>query len=269
MRTHTRLTHACLALTILALTATTIQAQSDPPLITDPTGDAGLQGVAAPVLWDLFDIETVHVTETADTATIHIETAAPGTEPPAGEIAVHFQANGSWWLMGWSTVTFPAPPFVYQGGFFCPSDPDHGFDAATCGALPATFAPDTLQLTVDREAFGITNQGTTIQTPTAYAVLYDANGNPLPIDETDIGGTYTFQTGDMTQGDQTPTTTDTPTSPDQTHAGKQDTQSDGTSTTDAQNDANTRVSGEAPALPVPVTILMVALAAVAAARRTP
>lgn len=167
---------AALLLGLLATAPASVHAGSaEDPEVTDPRGDAG--PVPSPAGFDWADITALWFEE-ADRAEggggvrLTIQVAALEHDPP-GEVGAHFRVGDAWWLAGWTTIVFPAPPFSHVGGFYCPADADGKVpDSSLCGGLEAVAGvggDDRFTALLPSETFGFA-PGTAIDEPRGYAV---------------------------------------------------------------------------------------------------
>ena len=155
-------------LAALALLAAPVQAGSpEDPEVTDPVGDAG--PVPSPAGFEWADITAAWFEERDAGVRLTIAVAALDHDPP-GEVGVHFRVGGTWWLAGWTTILFPAPPFTYAGGFSCQAEADGSVpDASTCDSLAATAGGGVFTVDLPPGTFGLA-PGAAIEEPRGYAV---------------------------------------------------------------------------------------------------
>lgn len=164
------------------------------PEITDAQGDAG--PVPSPVGFAWADIVAAWFDEIPSGVQATIQVVDLTTDPP-GEVGVHFQHKGTWWLAGWTTILFPAPPFSYAGGFYCVADADGNVpDASLCNGLNATLVENRIEVELPRGIFGWT-PGAVLSSPRGYAVdLISAQPEAQfgPIETTDLGRDFVLAT---------------------------------------------------------------------------
>jgi hypothetical protein len=109
--------------------------------------------------------------EEADVATVRlaIEVVRLDADPP-GEVGAHFRIGDGWWIAGWTTILFPAPPFTYAGGFYCVADAAGTVpDASLCDSLEATHDAKRFTVALPRALLGL-GPGASIEEPRGYAV---------------------------------------------------------------------------------------------------
>ncbi|MBI2078225.1 MAG: hypothetical protein HYT80_07650 [Euryarchaeota archaeon] len=185
------------ALALGLLTVVPPRAATEPfVLIEDPKGDAGPPGRGLPAGAEFLDVVEVGLAdETATSVKLRIQVAAASGPPPFGEVAVHFRVNGSWWLVGWTTILFPAPPFTYKGGFYCPAEEGGVTDASKCDGFPAVVAGNAYVVTMDRAILRALDAGVVLDRPKAYGDVYNPG---VRFDETAVGKAFTFARGNAT-----------------------------------------------------------------------
>lgn len=188
--------------------------EDDGVLIRDPKGDAGPGGVGLPAGSEWLDlVEVSLVEETNASVELKIRVAGVPSEPTAGELGVHFRLGEGWWIVGWTTIAFPAPPFVYRGGFFCPSDAYGNADPNRCDGFDATVAGGAYVVTMNRTTLHALDAGITLERPKAYGDVYNPG---IRFDETAVGVSYLFKTGNKTKEVATPDAGATPEPPSPT-----------------------------------------------------
>lgn len=154
---------------------------ADAPEATDPAGDAGPNGAAAPAGFE--DVDLVAVwweAETADTITLTIATAGPskGRVPVDYEIA--FDAGGESWFAGYLNLPGPAG---YVGSYVCPaSNIPAGCTAVGGGVNGATVTAEVpiANFTAGDGVLAITGGRTMSFLLGPDAVVYDTSPAGLP-----------------------------------------------------------------------------------------
>lgn len=187
-----------LFLACVSIVVPTVWAQTpvDAVLVRDAKGDTASMGVPVPAGADAYDlIEIVLGWENATAAELHLRVAGVSSEPAAGEIGAHVKINGSFWIVGWTTIAFPVPPFVHRGGFYCPSDAARAVDASKCDGLSARIERDAYVLILDRATLGASAAGLVLEQARGYSDVYNSDGTAIRLDETAPGLPYRFGTG--------------------------------------------------------------------------
>ncbi len=181
---------------VLALAPTLVAAEAPVTLISDASNDASLGGVPAPTAlaaWELEEI--VLLEESADAFVVMIGTAVVPEEAPPGEFGLHFRVGASRWLVGWTTIVFPAVPPLYRGGFYCQTDEELRPDVSTCSGLVGETTGEGYRIVVNRSLVSATEEGAVLDEPSAYAEVYNSDGIAVRIDTATGDATYTFTTG--------------------------------------------------------------------------